>query len=97
MIYSNAIVPVLMDPGITGRGSLPFLTEIVKGDYYIIKKDGEHWPIFICDEEIVVRFFNQRPANARQNNGNWHEDYKIGGKHADKRCYPTMIPGTFSP
>ena len=69
--------------------------ETVAGEFWTIKRNGEDWPIVICDEEIVCTFFKGRvrPFNARQADGNWPGDYKIGGIRESQRCYPAVQLG----
>ena len=67
--------------------------ETKAGDLWSTKREGDEWPIVICDEEMIQSFFKRRPESARQVNGNWLEDYKIGGKLHDKRCFPALILG----
>ena len=69
--------------------------ETVAGEFWIIKRDGEDWPVVISDEEIVRTFFKGRvrPFNARQADGTWPDDYKTGGTRAGLRCYPAVQLG----
>ena len=67
----------------------------VAGELWTIKRDGEDWPVVICDEEIVWTFFKGRvrPFNARQADGTWPEDYKPGGTRVCQRSYPAVMLG----
>ena len=69
--------------------------ETVAGEFWIIRRSGEDWPIVICDEEVVFTFFKGRvrPFNARQADGNWPEEYKQGGNRESQRCYPAVQLG----
>ena len=69
-----------------------------EGDYYSIKKDGEDWPIVICDEEIIQTFFSRfvRPGSAKQADGTWHKDYKAGGFSMNDRHFPAIDLGTLN-
>ena len=69
---------------------------VVAGGFWSIKKDGEDWPLVICDEEIVWTFFKGRlrPFNARQADGTWPEDYKTGGIRFCQRAYPAVMLGS---
>ena len=69
--------------------------ETVAGDLWTIKRDGEDWPVIICDEEIVLDFFKNRvrPFNARQTDGTWSKEYKPGGNRMAHRCYPAILLG----
>ena len=73
----------------------PEPNETVAGEFWTIKRNGEDWPIVICDEEIVCTFFKGRirPFNARQADGNWPGDYKTGGIRESQRCYPAVQLG----
>ena len=73
----------------------PGPSEAVAGELWTVKKDGEDWPVVICDEEIVLTFFkgNVRPFNARRADGNWPGDYKPGGLRVCQRSYPTVTLG----
>jgi hypothetical protein len=64
--------------------------EVKSGEFWCIKMNDEEWPVVICDEEILQRFFKDqpRPANARRANGTWIKD------SAGNKCYPALIPGT---
>lgn len=63
--------------------------EVEPGALWYVKKDGEDWPVVICDEEIVRKFFKgkPRPDNARRSDGTWAKE-SIGHE-----CYPAVIPG----
>lgn len=73
----------------------PKPNETVAGEFWIIKRNGEDWPIIICDEEIIWTFFKGRirPFNARQADGNWPEEYKNDGIRESQRCYPAVQLG----
>lgn len=59
------------------------------------KKDQDPWPVVICDEEMLqILAKGKRPANARQKNGDWRNDFRPSGDLADQRCFPTMRLGT---
>lgn len=66
------------------------LNEVKPGEYWCVRKDGEDWPVVICDEEIVQKFFKgkPRPANARRSDGTWAKE------SASHKCYPAVLPGT---
>ena len=72
------------------------INEPKEGDYYCIKKDGEDWPIVICDEEIVQTFFTDlpRPGSARRADVSWEKDYKAGGFSISDRRFPAINLGT---
>lgn len=64
-------------------------SEVRPGDYWCSTIDGEDWPVVICDEEIVQRFFEgTRPATARQPSGLWER------VSTASKSYPALIPGT---
>ncbi|KAL8827764.1 MAG: hypothetical protein Q9191_002992 [Dirinaria sp. TL-2023a] len=59
------------------------------------KKDQDPWPVVICDEDMLqILARGKRPANARQKNGDWRNEFCPGGDLADQRCFPTMRLGT---
>lgn len=62
--------------------------DVRPGDFWCSKIDGEDWPVVICDEEIVQRFFQEhpRPVTARQPSGLW-EKVPIAS-----RSYPALVP-----
>ena len=70
--------------------------EFRAGERYFLRKGLVDWPVVICDEEIVQKYFKgkERPANARQADGTWGKDYVAGGKRAGQKCYPALVPGT---
>lgn len=72
------------------------INEPREGDYLSSKKDGEDWPIVICDEEMIQTFFTRspRPGNARQADGTWEKDYKAGGFSISDRRFPALYLGT---
>ena len=72
------------------------INEPKEGDYLCIKKNGEDWPIVICDEEIIQTFFTQppRPRSARRADGTWEKDYKAGGFLISDRRFPAINLGT---
>ena len=78
------------------RMESPSETEFRPGQCYVISKGGEHWPVVICDEEIVTKYFKgkERPANARQADGTWGQDFVAGGDRAGQICYPALVPYT---
>ena len=65
-------------------------SEFKPGEFWCVKKDGEDWPVVICDEEIVQKFFKakQRPENARRSDGTWARE------SAGNKCYPAVVSGT---
>ena len=69
------------------------INEPTEGDYFTIKKDGEDWPIVICDEEIIRSFFADlpRPRSARQADGTWEKDYKCS---INDRLFPAIYLGS---
>ncbi|KAL2043924.1 hypothetical protein N7G274_003444 [Stereocaulon virgatum] len=71
--------------------------ETTAGEFWTIKKEGEDWPLIICDEEMVQRYYvkKQRPANARQPDGTWPDGYKNGENGVGQRCYPTLFLGRY--
>jgi len=73
------------------------ILETTSGDFWLIKRGGEDWPVVIGDEEIVLTFMKRkaRPANARQANGDWSNATKFGGVDEDKRCYPAVFLGSY--
>ncbi len=73
----------------------PERNETVAGELWTIKREGEDWPVVICDEEIVWTFFKGRvrPFNARQADGTWPEEYKSGGSRVGQRSYPAVMLG----
>ena len=73
----------------------PALNEIVAGELWTIRKDGEDWPVVICDEAVVWTFFKDRirPLSARKADGTWPELYESGGPRVGQRSYPTVILG----
>ena len=70
--------------------------EFRAGESYMISKDAEYWPVVICDEEIVQKYFKsrERPANARHADGTWGKDFTAGGDLAGQKCYPVLVPYT---
>ncbi len=72
------------------------INEPKEGDYFSIKKNGEDWPVVICDEEIIQTFFarSPRPESARQADGTWVRDYKTGGISSSDRRFPAINLGT---
>lgn len=68
------------------------INEPKEGDYFTFKKNGEDWPIVTCDEEIIQTFFSSspRPKTARQPDGTWGRDYKIGGLLINDRRFPAI-------
>jgi hypothetical protein len=72
-------------------------TETAAGDFWTIKQNGEDWPLIICDEEMVQKYYvkKQRPANARQPDGTWADGYKTGESRVGHRCYPTLFLGRY--
>ena len=73
--------------------------ETTAGEFWTVKKEGEDWPIVVCDEEMVQTFYKgrQRPFNSRQPDGTWPERYKAGEDGVSKRCYPTLLLGRLKP
>lgn len=69
--------------------------KVQAGQYFFTKAGDQDWPVVICDEDIVKRYFNvrKRPDHARLADGTWGKDYEPGGKHADRRSYPALVPG----
>lgn len=88
--------PTFKRPPYEHVSSVQIQPQVEPGEYWCIKRDGEDWPVVICDEEIVQKFFKgkKRPENARQADGNWGKDFKAGGKLVGQRCYPAIHPGT---
>ena len=72
------------------------INEPKEGDYFSIKKNGEDWPMIICDEEIIQTFFTQtpRPESARRADGTWERNYKAGGFSIRDRHFPALNLGT---
>ena len=72
------------------------INEPNEGEYLCIKKDGEDWPVVICDDEFIKTFFGHllRPKGARRDDGSWDRDYKAGGILFSDRRYPAIILGT---
>ena len=72
------------------------INEPREGDYYSVKKDGEDWPVVICDEEVIQTFFTRspRPESARQADGTWGGSYKAGGTSISHRRFPALNLGT---
>ncbi len=66
------------------------------GEYWLVSKDGEQdWPIVICDEDIVQKFFKgSRPENARKADGTWPKDFQPGGNILGQVCFPVLYLGT---
>ncbi|KAK4693831.1 hypothetical protein P7C71_g3633, partial [Lecanoromycetidae sp. Uapishka_2] len=75
----------------------PMANDTVAGDFWTVKRQGEDWPVVICDEEMVEAFFmrTDRPPNARQADGNWGKGYGPGGDNKEKRCFPAIFLGTW--
>ena len=67
-----------------------------EGDYFSIEKNGEDWPIVICDEEVIHTFFTHlpRPESARRADGTWEKHYKAGGVLISERSVPAVNLGT---
>lgn len=72
------------------------INEPKEGDYFCTPKNGEDWPIVICDEEIIQTFFAQvsRPRSARRADGTWGNDYKAGALSVSDRRFPALNLGT---
>ena len=70
--------------------------ETKAGDYWIIKEDREYFPVIICDDEFIEEFFEtkDRPVSARQADGNWNSEYKLGHALANERAFPVFFLGT---
>ena len=70
-------------------------SETTAGEFWTLKRDGEDWPVVICDDEIVQTFFKgrQRPFNARRPDGTWADGYKSGEDGIGQRCYPAILLG----
>ena len=90
-----------MDPQGLSYGRTPFEQiqahiEFEPGEYRFVKKDGEDWPVVICDEEIVQKYCEGklRPEEARQADGTWGKQFQAGGSRAGQKCYPALIPGS---
>lgn len=72
--------------------------ETVAGDFWLITRLGEDWPVLVCDENMVQNFFNKekgRPENAVQANGKWTKAYQMGGIDEEKRCFPCVFLGSY--
>ncbi|KAL8739810.1 MAG: hypothetical protein Q9190_007425, partial [Brigantiaea leucoxantha] len=73
-------------------------SEAEAGDFWLVAPKGkEQWPVVICDEDMVMRFFKKnlkRPLNARQVDGSWPKDNGSGAFQAYDRCFPAMYLGT---
>ena len=71
------------------------INEPQEGDYFSIKKNGEDWPIVTCDEEMIRTYFTSlpRPESARQEDGTWLRDYKLGGRLISERRFPLLDLG----
>ena len=95
MVVNTANAPSSSRPPLTQLYPSQERNEAVAGEFWTIKRDGEDWPVIICDEEIVWTFFKGRvrPFNARQADGTWPEDYKSGGSRVNLRCYPAVMLG----
>ena len=68
------------------------------GEYWLALKDGrEPWPIVICNEEMIEKFFsdNPRPANARRADGTWRKKFRPRGDLTGQKCFPAMYLGTW--
>lgn len=73
-------------------------SEAEAGEYWLALKDGrELWPIVICNEEMIEKFFSEhpRPANARRAGGTWRRDFQPRGDPTGQKCFPTMYLGTW--
>ena len=72
------------------------INEPKEGDYFSIKRDGEDWPVVICDEEIIQTSFSSlsRPEGARRADGTWSREYKAGGFSVSSRRFPVINLGT---
>ena len=70
--------------------------DTVAGDYWTVQIDGDHFPVVVCDDEIIEEFFNckERPKSARQADGNWSAGYKLGQASASERQFPVFYLGT---
>lgn len=70
--------------------------ETKAGDYWIVKEEGEYFPVVICDDECIEEFFESkdRPVSARQADGNWNPDYKLEHALANERVFPVCFLGT---
>ena len=67
------------------------------GEYWLAIKDGrEPWPVVICDEEMIEKFFadNPRPKNARRADGTWRKGFRPRGDLTGQKCFPAMYLGT---
>ncbi|KAL9127767.1 MAG: hypothetical protein Q9217_003425 [Psora testacea] len=61
------------------------------GQYWAVKKDGEEWPVVICDEEIVQLYFEGVGAKgARRVDGTWDLTARPGGSQARKMILPCL-------
>ena len=72
------------------------MNEPREGDYCTIKRDGEDWPVVICDEEVIQTFFTHslRPTSARKADGNWEKGYEAGGFSVSDRRFPAIYLGS---
>ena len=64
------------------------------GQYWVHTKDGESWPVVICDEEMASNFIAPRPKYARRPDGTWHATVLPGGVHTGAKTYPCVYVGT---
>ena len=55
--------------------------QVEPGQYRCINKNGEVWPVVICDEDFVRRFFRSKDIRPR-------------GEHV--AFYPAVYPGTLT-
>ena len=72
-------------------------TDAEAGEYWLAKKDGrEPWPVVICDEEMIEKFFadKPRPKNARRADGTWRKEFRPRGDLTGQKCFPAMYLGT---
>lgn len=69
----------------------------MEGDFWMIQRGSEHWPVVICEESIVETYFKKkgRPENARQADGKWNKAYGSGGLDKDNKCFPAVFLGTW--
>lgn len=72
--------------------------DVNPGEYRCIKKDGEDWPIVICDEDMLQKFFKDqaqaRPINAYRPNGTSAKEVKREDMYAGQKCYAAIFLGT---
>ena len=98
MAYTSAIFSNVRPP--SGRRNLSQTQDETNArEFWTVKRDGEDWPVVVCDEEMVQTFYKgtQRLFSSRVPDGTWPERCKAGEDGVSIRCYPTLLLGRMKP